>query len=267
MNNILSFQKNLVYRRWVSSKPRYILLAIHGIGAHSERWRFLGEYLLKHNISTYALELRGCGDNRLPCPVYSFRQYRQDITACLRLLHKNHSKTRIILVGESMGGLIAFDYAIRHSGCDGLICISPAFQSLLKFRWPEYMLFPLLFIFPRLKLRLHFSADGCTQDKKVRKQLKNDPREIRAASGGLLLAILFSQCGCARLAARLKIPVLFQLAGQDSLVATPKSRQIFQRLRTPKKMLIYPQARHALSIEKNRGQVFNDLRVWLEKLK
>ena len=262
MNNVLSFYQNIIFRSWTVRRPDYILLAVHGIGAHSERWRYLGEYL--KNTSVYALELRGCGDNPLPAPVYSFAGLRKDITEMCNYIRQRHPKKKIILIGESMGGLIAFDYASQN--IDGLVCLSPAFKSLLKFRWYEYLLFPLLFIFPRLKLRIHFSAKMCTEDKKVQDQLKSDRRETRRIPGGLLLAILFAQLRCRRKAGKLKVPVLFQLAGKDEMVSTAASKQIYKKIPSRKKLIVYKNSRHALSIEKNRNIIFRDIQKWVEGL-
>jgi len=264
MNTVLSFYQDIVFRSWTVRNPDYILLAIHGIGAHSERWQYLGEYF--KNAAVYAPELRGCGDNALPTPVYSFAKLRQDIAEMCDYIRQLYPKKKIILIGESMGGLIAFDYALRQPNIAGLICLSPAFKSLLKFRWYEYLLFPLLFIFPWLKIRIHFSAGMCTEDKKVQAKLKNDHRETRSVSGGLLIAILFAQLYCRCKARKLKAPILFQLAGQDKMVSTAVSKQVFKKIPANKKMIVYSKSRHALSIEKNRNSIFRDIQKWAGSL-
>lgn len=266
MNNVLSFQDNLVYRAWTAAKPKVVLLAIHGIGAHSMRWNFLGAYLAQKNISTYALELRGNGDNHLSYPVYNFQKFHTDIQEMYRIIRKKQPKTKIVLIGESMGGLISFNYAAHHPELDGLICLSPAFQSLLKFRWWEYFLLPWLLILPRWPIKLHFSAQMCTADNDVQKYLSRDRRESRTVPGGLLIAILFAQMQSAKDVEKIKIPVLFQLAGNDVMVSTAKSKEVLQKISSAKKIITYAKMRHALSIEKNRATVFQDILHWLEDL-
>jgi len=266
MDNVLTFQDDLIYRSWTAPRPKVVLLAVHGIGAHSERWQKLGAYLAEKNISTYALELRGNGDNPLPCPVYNFRPFQTDIRAMHSLLRKKYPRAKIVLIGESMGGLIGFEYAARHPELDGLICLSPAFQSLLKFRPLEYLLMPLVCALPRIRIKLHFSAQMCTADNASQTTLRNDRRETRMVPGGLLLAILAAQLRAAKMAAQIKSPVFFQLAGQDTMVATAKSQKIFQRINSAKKITVYPEMRHALSIEKKCAVVFRDISHWLEAL-
>ena len=266
MDNVLTFQDNLIYRSWTAARPKTVLLAVHGIGAHSERWQQLGADLAKKNISTYALELRGNGDNPLPCPVYNFRGFQTDIQAMHSLLRKKYPRAPIVLIGESMGGLIGFTYAARHPELDGLICLSPAFQSLLKFRPWEYLLMPLICVLPRIRIKLHFSAQMCTADGAIQKNLRNDRRESRTVPGGLLLAILAAQLHAAKTAGQIHSPVLFQLAGQDTMVSTAKSQKIFQRINSAKKIIVYPAMRHALSIEQKRAVVFRDILHWLEVL-
>ena len=51
----------LHYRSWEATRPHAALLVLHGLGEHSGRYLQLGASMVDHEISTFALDLRGHG--------------------------------------------------------------------------------------------------------------------------------------------------------------------------------------------------------------
>jgi alpha-beta hydrolase superfamily lysophospholipase len=261
---------DLLYRRWPAPEPKAVLLLVHGLGAHSARWDSLGEYFTRKGFSSYALELKGFGQtpDRPRGHITSFRTYYQDILELRQAIGKEHPDKKVFLLGESMGALIAFLLACRQPGrFAGQVLISPAFQNAMKFSPSAYLkIAAFLLLNTKMTITMPFNSAMCTRDTAYQKIMDNNPDELRVASIKTLLNILWAQIQAKRLAKELVLPSLFLIPGQDTMINAAVSRQVFTRLRLKDKRLIeYPEMRHALSIELDREKVFADILNWLEK--
>lgn len=262
-------QTGILYRQWTMPDPEAVLLLIHGLGAHSERWNFLAEFFLTNGISSYALELRGFGETEgLKGHVGSFNVYYDDILNLRDIILKENPNKKIFLLGESMGGLISFMEVLRESAFfDGLICLVPAFGSRMKLSYIEYAdIFVSCLFRPKKQFNMPFSSDMCTRDKEYSKVMEDDPREHRVASAKLLCEIINAQVRSMFLKSKIKVPVLFMLAGKDKLTDPGMARKIFKRLGADdRKIVEYPDMYHSLTIDFGKEHVFGDILGWLKQ--
>lgn len=270
---------DFLYRRWDAvstdassagaSSPRAVLLLVHGLGAHTARWDFLASFFAGRGISSYAGELRGfgCTPERPRGHVDSIRVYDRDILGLREIIAAEHPGKKIFILGESLGGLIAFNLSGRNPDAfAGQILISPAFKNAMKFPLSSYLtLAANIAIRPRKTIAVPFTAAMCTQDVEYQAVMNGNPDELRVASLKLLMSSLSEQRAAARLAAGTTVPPLFLIAGRDLLVDARAARKIFQKLTLADKTLIdYPDLFHALSIELDRERVFGDILAWLD---
>ncbi|MBN3033296.1 MAG: lysophospholipase [Candidatus Saganbacteria bacterium] len=261
---------DILYRKWETTDPKAVLLLVHGLGAHSARWDFLGDYFAARGFPGYALELKGFGatPERPRGHIASFDIYYADILELHGLIAKEHPGRKVFLLAESLGGLIAFIMACRHPDkFAGQVLISPAFQNGMKFKLSAYLtLISQIFINPKRTVDIPFTSAMCTRDPAYQQVMNNNPDEVRVASLKLLMNVLFAQLAALKLAGSLRLPTLFLIAGKDYLVNERAGRQLFQKLPLKDKALIeYPEMLHALSIDLGREQVFADILGWLEK--
>lgn len=263
-------EKGIIYREWSSPSVRACLLLVHGLCAQSERWKFLSEYLLARNISSYALELKGFGETGgIRGDVDSLDTYIKDTLSLAEIIKNENRGKKIFLAGESLGGLIAFLTEIRSPEFfSGLVCISPAFKSRLKFKTLDCVKIPVSFLLnPKKQFSVPFDSGMCTSDAGYIEQMDNDPREHRLATSRLLVKIGLAQLKAGAFRGRIAAPVLFLIAGaEDRLVDPEAAGKVFFGLKAKDKELIrYPQMRHALSIESGREEVFKDILKWVER--
>lgn len=257
----------VIYRRWDCPSPDAVFLLVHGLGAYSGRWERLAEYFLGNSISSYAIDLRGFGET----PdgkghVDSFSLYFKDIQALGGIIRRESGGKPIFLVGESMGGLISFLLAQRRPGAfAGLVCLSPAFKSRLKFGWRERLRIYFLCLFnAKRPAEAPFTYAMCTRDNECIKQMERDPHEHRYATPWLLLQIVFAGLRARSCPGSLKIPVLFLVAGDHDMFVSPAAaKKVYALLQARDKEFIeYPEMFHALSMELGREQVFQDILRW-----
>lgn len=266
---LIDAKTNVMYRKWEAPRSKAAALLVHGLGGHSGRWEFLADYLAKKNIAGYAIELKGFGETKeLKGHIDSFGTYFGDINALHAIMKNDHPDKKIFLLGESLGGLLAFLMAAPASNAfDGLICLSPAFKSRLKFSFPECARILLACLFnPRQQFTVPFNPQMCTRDAGYQKVMEADAREHRFATARFLVNTLAAQIRSQFLKGRLDMPTLFLIAGCDAMVDPRASLEIYENLKVKDKTLIqYPRMSHALSIDLGREKVFEDIAAWLDK--
>lgn len=257
------------YRQWNAPSPKAVFLLVHGLGAHSQRWIFLADFFLKNGYSSYAIELRGFGRTKeLKGDVESFNIYLDDIRSLCRIIKEENPDKKVFLIGESMGALIGFLAAAQLPKLwNGAILLSPVFRSRLKMPTLNYLkIFFSLFYNPRKQIHIPFDAKMCTRDVAYQKVMDANPLEHRLATARLLLNIVSSQIRAQSLRSAVYAPILFLISGKDELADAKASQKLFQGLKTEdKEIILYPEMRHALSIELEREKVFKDILGWTER--
>lgn len=170
-----------------------------------------------------------------------------------------------------MGALISFATAALYpTAFDGLLCISAAFKSRLKFSFWNYLKISLcLFIDPKHRLSMPFDSTMCTRDANYLKTMNSEDREHKFATPKLLFNILLAQHQILSLSDKIKIPVLFLIAGNLDQLTDPEAvKKVYNCLKTPdKNIIVYPDMLHALSVELGREKVFTDILNWVNKRK
>ena len=109
------------------------VVMIHGIAASLHDWDDLIPALTKNGYASYALDLLGHGDSPSP----GSRAYQMDwvIDHFVNWITSLHLTEPAIIIGHSLGGYIALEYARRFSAWTrGLILVSPFYsRSQLPF--------------------------------------------------------------------------------------------------------------------------------------
>jgi len=88
------------------------MLCLHGGAAHAHWFDFVAPgFIPDHHV--YSMDLRGHGDSAWADPhTYSWKHYAEDVNALVEKLDLRD----FVLVGHSMGGMVALVYAANHPG-------------------------------------------------------------------------------------------------------------------------------------------------------
>jgi len=248
--------ENPGYRKWIVPEPRAVFLLVHGIGAYSERWNAAAGFLLKNNISSYAIE----------CP--EPENYSIHILRLHAVISRDNPGKKVFLAGESMGAIASILLASRRSDLfSGLICLSPAFKNKLKLSAPESLnVLASLLYNPKREIRLPFDSSMCTRDSEYIKKMDSDAYERRRISARSVFEIILLQSIVAASVKKLALPALFLVAGDDRIADAGASVKMFKRLTVEDRTLVeYPGMYHSLSIELGKEKVFEDMLRWAEK--
>ena len=104
--------------------PRAVVVAVHGLSGAALDYEPLGSHLARHGVATYALELRGQGNDPVPQRRGDLEQigdWFADLSAFFALVRGLQPGARFYYYGESMGadGKTTFEFEPRAEGAKG----------------------------------------------------------------------------------------------------------------------------------------------------
>ncbi len=112
---------------WYRGAPRYVAVVSHGYGEHIGRYQHVAEALVRHGAAVYGPDHRGHG--RTPGErvlIEDFDEVVADLRTVVRQAEGDHPGVPVVLIGHSMGGMIAARYAQLHgSSLKALVLSGP----------------------------------------------------------------------------------------------------------------------------------------------
>ena len=258
----------LFYQSWHPSDiAKAVVVMVHGHGGHSGIFARIVEALIEQNYLVYAFDLRGNG--RSPGQrgyINSWTEFRQDLTAFMELVTAEKPELPLFLLGQSLGGAIALDYALRKAdSLRGLIVMSPALGLGIS---PGLLLISKLLsaTLPRFSLDTGIDFAACSRDAELIATLEKDSLRHSKGTTRLATELLKTINWINDHAGDLKIPILILHGSVDEVTLAENSRAFFNRLTIADKELIeYPDSRHELQHELNYKEVLEDIVNWLNK--
>ncbi|MGV9886650.1 alpha/beta hydrolase [Streptomyces sp. NPDC003395] len=105
----------IVAREWPNARARYVALVVHGYGEHIGRYGSLADVLVRHGAAVYGPDHIGHGRSAGERVVIEdFEDVVTDLHAVAGLARAAHPGLPMVVIGHSMGGLIASRHAQRH---------------------------------------------------------------------------------------------------------------------------------------------------------
>ena len=259
---------DLYYQSWHPDCPiRGIVAIVHGLGGHSGIFGNLVEFLCDRGFTIYSFDLRGHG--RSPGQrgyINDWSEFREDLRAFLQLITAKENLLPLFLLGQSLGGTIALDYALHYpSQLQGLILLSPALKISVS---PIKSILGRIFsrLMPRFTLDTGFDLAAGSRDPQVVADFAQD--SLRHTKGTARLATQFWQTvtWIEANAAILEVPLLILHGGADRVTMPESSCSLFKTIKlTDKEIREYPESYHELHNDLNYQEVLNDIDTWLEK--
>jgi len=255
----------LFYRSARPPSERALVVCLHGIGDHSGLYPMVFEALVPLGFGVVAPDLRGNG--RSPGPrghVDRWADFREDLRC---FIAGSRSGGPLFLLGNSMGGLVALDYALEQpSGLRGVVAVAP---PLGRLGVPAPLLAmgrALSRVWPRFSLETGMDLTGLARDPAVVERVLADPLFHRRGTARLSTELTGAIARVRAGAARYPVPVLVLHGGADRMVPPDGSRQFVASASQPSvRMIEYPGAYHALLADLGGSRVLADLAAWLEQ--
>lgn len=218
---------DIFWQSWLADNPTGVIVLIHGLADHSGRYSETARHFAQHDWSVYACDLRGHGqspDGHRPGRVHvdDFSDYANDVAAILTLAKQRNPDLPHVILGHSMGGLIALRYALDNPDeLDGAVLSSPALGTHLDAR-PAALLNLLVRVLVRIHPRMFFPSDlytgAISRDPEVVRAYIDDPLVSEKVSARWYVEITKAIADIQGRAVELKIPTLLMQSGADRLV-------------------------------------------------
>lgn len=250
----------IAVREWPNDSARYVALLSHGYGEHIGRYDHVADALVRHGAAVYGPDHQGHGRSageRVVITDYD------DVVADLRVVEERaraaHPGLPVVLIGHSMGGMIAARHAQLHGA--GLAAVVLSGPILGRSEGLSFLL--SLDEIPDLPI----DPDTLSRDPRVGKAYTEDPLVWHGAfKRPTVQAIVRCLEAINERGGFGALPVLWIHGGDDQLVPLADTRTGIDRIRdTGLSERIYPQARHEVFNEINQDEVIGDVLAHIDR--
>jgi acylglycerol lipase len=255
-------------RTWVpESPPIGVVVIAHGFAEHSGRYQAVAERLLAQGIAVCAPDHRGHGlSGGARTSVVRFADYADDLATVIERARARWPSLHLVLLGHSMGGLIALDFSVRPgTNLDGLVLSAPAACPGEVSKGKLALGRVLSRIAPNVGV-LRLPLNRISRDHAVVDAYNSDAlvfrTPIRARLGAEMLdAMDRVDAGLPAM----RMPILVMQGTADGLVDPGCGPHVYERAGSPDKTLkMYDGLWHEIFNEPERDRVLADLTAWLQ---
>ena len=258
------------YRKYIPEKERFRVVISHGLGEHSGRYGHVADTLCPMGACLWIHDHRGHGQSHgKRGHINDFDDYLQDLKLVIEMAKTDRTdRMPLLLLGHSMGGLIALSFARQYPRyLDGLIVSSP----LLGVPKPPPPLLSAIarimsMVWPPLSLNNQLDPSFISHDDaEVRAYVQSEWVHNRIS------ARWFTRCMAeieitGGTPDSIKTPILMQVSGDDQMVSAPAALAYFDALTVADKTLLYyKNLYHEIYNESlpDRDKVLADLKQWV----
>lgn len=248
------FDGDRTAQKWTHDDPRYIALLCHGYGEHIGRYEYVGTALTERGAVVYGCDHVGHGrSDGERALIEDFERTVDDFRQLAETAHKEHPGLPVVLIGHSMGGMIATRYAQRFGDTlAGLVLSGPVLghwdilTELMQFEEiPEAAIDPATL----------------SRDPAVGEAYQADPLVWHGDFKKPTVLAMLACLDRIKAAGRLAAPPMLWLHGEDDQLVPVDGTQDGINVLAGEHFSskIYPGARHEIFNEINKGEVLADV--------
>jgi alpha-beta hydrolase superfamily lysophospholipase len=261
---------NLAVQHWPlpeEARLRGVVLLVHGLGEHAGRYDHVARKLNEWGFDVRGYDHFGHGESGGERGALSSDNRLLDDLG--EMVEAARARTPdglpLIVLGHSMGGLVAAKYAAAHPGTiDALVLSSPALGTRIR-GWRRALLRTLPKIAPDLRVGNGLDTRWLSHDPEVERAYRADPLVHDRISARLARFIAEGGSEVVAQAPRWKVPTLLIYAGEDRLVDPAGSRAFAAA--APADVVTsrcFDGLYHEIFNERDSQPVFDCLKRWID---
>jgi alpha-beta hydrolase superfamily lysophospholipase len=243
---------NYAVHRWDTPDPRYLALIAHGIAEHARRYDHVAAALSADGAAVSVPDHYGHGlsDGERGL-VEDIDVYVDDLHLVADLARSEHPGLPVVLIGHSLGGIIATRYAQRYmTELTALILSAPVIGGNPAFE-------PLLAMDPIPDVPLDPAV--LSRDPTVGEAYAADELVYHGPLQRLTLETIFGAGPTIAQGPKLDLPTLWMHGENDPLAPYKETRDAVDQIRTDQVTeKFYPGAMHEIFNETNQAEVIDD---------
>jgi alpha-beta hydrolase superfamily lysophospholipase len=250
----------IVLHEWPCERPRYVTLIAHGYGEHAARYAHVADHLVRHGASVYAPDHLGHGRSEGErVLVERVDDMVEDLEAAARKARDDHPDRPLVLVGHSMGGMVATRFAqLQATHLAALVLSGPAIGG-------NPAIEALLTMDPIPEVPIDPST--LSRDPEVGRSYGADPLVWHGPFRRATLAAMVAAVRAIAEGPPLgTLPTLWLHGEDDALTPLAETRSAMERVGGEHlESIIYPGARHEVLNETNRGEVLAAVTAFIDR--
>ncbi|MCS7465523.1 lysophospholipase [Stieleria sp. ICT_E10.1] len=254
---------------------RGVVILVHGLGDHGGRFASFARRMLRRRWAVFAFDLPGHG--RSPGrrgTVKSYDSLLQLIASSRQLLWESFGVKHQVVIGHSMGGNVAVNYALRRAEFDavetpdlsGLVLVAPMLMP------PSFLDRPKIFaawgtgqLFRWIRLSKPARVEQLTRDGAAAERFRTDPLQHSQISLYLATQLLAQGRFALDHAAAIETPTLIVQGDEDELIDHAACRNLALRMRERAEFVRWPGGRHDLIQDIDAEDVADHLAGWMSR--
>ena len=280
--------------------PKAVIIIIHGMMEHAQRYQDIAHYLVEMNFAVFSLDLPGHGQTGMDSglmghlPPTGWQWICESVLNTVNICKEKYPIPPLFLLGHSMGSYIAQTITrLIGNQLSGLILSGTSYESPSMMLWANRFLnFLSKWIdsdqevpFIHNLIFNNYNKGFKTPDSK-HAWLSRAPKQVEAYEKDpwcgnictlgfyqeltLGLFALYTEENFQELAKFNTLPILFQYGSHDALSKGGKSIQTliehYKKIGyTNLTQICYPKARHEVYQEINKETIYHELSAWIYK--
>lgn len=248
-----------VARSWVNDEPRYVALLCHGYGEHIGRYEHVADRLVAHGAIVHGVDHRGHGKSAGErVLIEDFEPVVEDFHVLDLAVRAQSPGLPVVLIGHSMGGMIAARYGQVHGDTlDALVLSGPVLGS--------WAVLPQLLALEEIP-DTPIDVSTLSRDEAVGVAYAEDSLVWHGPFKRPTLQALSDTLDRIRDGGALgQLPTLWVHGEEDQLVPIEASRKGIEEIKGWRfRRETYPGARHEIFNETNRDQVLDDVTGFID---
>jgi alpha-beta hydrolase superfamily lysophospholipase len=250
---------NLHLYRWETEAPRYVAVLVHGYGEHAGRYEHVAGALLAQGAAVYAGDHAGHGrSDGERVLVEDLEDVVEDLGGVVAAARAAHPDVPVVMIGHSLGGIIATRYAQQHGDELAALVLSgpaiggnPDIMGLLEL--PELPDVPI-------------DPSWLSRDPEVGRAYAEDPLVWHGPFKRPTLQAMVTSIDRVAAGGALAMPTLWIHGELDPLVPLEATRPAIDRVRGARfEERVYPGAMHEIFNETNQDEVLADVTAFLDR--
>ena len=252
-----------IFRRaWLpEGEPKATVVISHGAGEHCGRYAGVAEQLVAAGYAVHALDHRGHGRSS------GRRAYIDRMHNVVADLHSVVTSVgRPFLLGHSMGGCIAIEYALAHQDSLRALALSSPLAHLAAANPAQRAAGKVLSAFAPWVPVFSVDSSKVSRDPEVVRDYDTDPLVHHDGLPARTVAELADTVGSfPERVPSLTLPLLVMLGTADEIVPPKGGRMVHDNAGSPDKSLeVYEGLFHEILFEPEGREVAADLITWLD---
>ena len=259
----------LYFRHWQADQTKAVVMLIHGLGEHCQRYEHLASHFNAEGITLSAIDLPHHGKSSGERGhINSFDDFEAAALALYDKTKANHPNAPIFVLGHSMGGLITTRLLLSHQDkFQGALLSGAAIKSPQEPpTWQVAIIKGIAKFFPKAKM-LALDASTVSRDPKVVENYMADPLVSKEKlSAQFLVSMTNAMEQCQKQANTIELPLKIMHGSADVMTAPEGSEMLYHSVSsTDKEITLYDGLFHEIFNEPENKEIFTEMVSWINK--